>query len=167
LHDRASYKIRSTSHFIDAYQGQSLPILILGIWEPLYLPIVLLDTTSYDGSTSNFLDILHGANGHQLRLLEEQGHKRHGISMDDGQLVRRMSEEIDARLSAWIATDNEFSQIEGLEWDVMTGELALKWGAKVIHCLRDEVQVRRMGHKNYLDAYEGRRLAWQCIEVIG
>ena len=87
--------------------------------------------------------------------------------MDDGQLVQRMSEEIDARLSAWIATDNEFSQIEGLEWDVMTGELALEWGAKVIHCLRDEVQVRRMGHKNYLDAYEGRRLAWQCIEVIG
>ena len=50
--------------------------------------------------------------------------------MDDGQLVRRMSEEIDARLSAWIATDNEFSQIEGLEWDVMTGELALKWGPR-------------------------------------
>ena len=170
LHDRASYKIRSTLHFIRAYQDQSLPILILGIWEPLYLPIVLLDTTCYDGSTSNFLDVLHGANGHQLRLLEEQGHERRKLSTDErtsGEMLQRMSEEIDVRLSSWIIEDKKFAQLEGLDWEVMTGELALEWGAKIIHCLKDEIRVREMGHANYLEAYEGGQLAWQSIDVIG
>jgi len=78
-----------------------------------------------------------------------------------------MLEEIDVRLSTWITKDNEFAQLEGPEWEVMTGELALEWGAKIIHCLRDEIRVRETGHANYLEAYEGGRLAWQSIDVIG
>ena len=78
-----------------------------------------------------------------------------------------MLEEIDVRLSTWIIKDSEFAQLEGPEWEVMTAELALEWGAKIIHCLRDEIRVREMGHANYLEAYEGEQLAWQSIDVIG
>jgi hypothetical protein len=171
LHHRAFYKIRSTSDFIKAYQGLSSPTLFLGIWEPRYLPIVFPDTgTTHDESPSNILDVLHSTNGHQLRLLEEQGHERRKLSTDErtsGELLQRMLEEIDVRLSTWVTKDNEFAQLEGSEWEVMTGELALEWGAKIIHCLRDEIRVRETGHANYLEAYEGGRLAWQSIDVIG
>ena len=169
LHRKASYKLRSTPDFIKAYQGLSSPTLILGIWEPQYLPIVFPDTTAHARSPSNILDILHGTNGHQLRLLEEQGRERHKLSTDDktsGELLQRMLEEIDVRLSTWIIKDREFAQLEGSGWEVMTAELALEWGAKIIHCLRDEIRVREIGHANYLEAYEGGRLAWQSIDVI-
>jgi len=62
--------------------------------------------------------------------------------------------------------NDEFERHEGPEWEAMTGELTLEWGAKIIYCLRDEVRVRQMGHANYLEAYEGGQLAWQSIEVI-
>ena len=171
LHRRAVYKFRSTLHFIKAYQGLSSPSLILGIWEePQYLPAILLDTTSCDRSDSDMLDVLHATNGHQLRLLEEQGHERYKISTDDESntvLVRRMLEEIDVRLATWIIHDEQFEQLEGLEWEVMTGELALEWGAKIIYFLRDEVFVRRKGCAAYLEAYEGGQLAWQSVDMIG
>ena len=167
LRRRAAYKIRSTSHFIDGYHALSCPTLILGIWEPQYRPIVLLDTTTDDRSV---LDILHSMNGNQLRLLEEQGHERHGLSKDNKSssiLVRAMLEEIDARLATWIIHDNEFEQLVGPEWEITTRELALEWGAKIIHCLRDEVRVRQLGCTYYLEAYKGERLVWQSINVIG
>ena len=116
------------------------------------------------------LDVLHGTNGHQLRLLEEQGHERYEISTDDesnGELVRRMLEEIDVRLATWIIRNEQFEQLEGPEWEVMTGELALEWGAKIIDFLRDEVCMRQTGRVAYLEAYEGRRLAWQSVDMMG
>src|ERR1700732_3582760 len=93
---RATYKIHSTSHFIEGYCALSCPPLTLGIWEPQYQPIVSLDTTTDDRL---ILDILHNMDGHQLRLLEEQGHKRHNLSIDDKSnrnLVQVMLEEIEA-----------------------------------------------------------------------
>jgi hypothetical protein len=167
LRHRAAYKIRSTSHFIEGYRGLTQPTLILGIWEPRYLPIVLLDTTTDDRL---ILDNLHNINGHQLRLLEEQGHERRRLSMEDGSsrnLVQAMLEEIDMRIATWIIHNNEFEQFEGSEWETMKGELALEWGAKIIHCLRDEVWVRQLGCTRYLEAYESGGLAWQSIDVIG
>jgi len=116
------------------------------------------------------LDVLHGTNGHQLRLLEKQGHERHKLSTDDESnkaLVQIMLDEIDVRLASWIIHDNKFSQLEGLEWEMMTGELGLEWGAKIIYFLRDEVQVRQTGCAAYLEAYEGGQLAWKSIDVIG
>ena len=115
------------------------------------------------------LDILHATNGHQLRLIEEQGHGRRKLSRDDeenGRLVREMLDEVDARLAQWIDCDDKFERFEGSEWETMAGELALEWGAKVIHCLKDEIRARQKGHLHYLEAYEGRQLAWQCIEVF-
>jgi len=164
---RAAYKIRSTSHFIEGYHGLSSPYLILGIWEPQYQPIVLLDTTTDDRS---ILDILHHMNGNQLRLLEERGDERHKLSTDDESsrnLVQAMLEEIDVRLATWITHDNEFEQFTGSEWEITTRELALEWGAKIIHILRDEVRVRQLGCAHYVEAYESGRLAWQSIDVIG
>lgn len=169
LHCRAAYKFRSTSHFINAYQGRSSPTLILGIWEPQYLPIILQDATSYSEPALENLDVLHSTNGHQLRLLEGQGHERRKLIADEnsnGGLVRDMLEEIEARLTTWIIHDNEFEEFEGSEWEVMTGELALEWGAKVIHCLKDEVCVRQIGYAHYLEAYERGQLAWQSIDII-
>jgi hypothetical protein len=115
------------------------------------------------------LDILHATNGHQLRLIEEQGHGRRKLSRDDEEnerLVHEMSDEIDVRLAQWIECDKEFEQFEGSEWETMTGKLALEWGAKVIHCLKDEVRARREGHIHYLEVYEGGHLAWQSIDVF-
>ena len=164
---RAAYKIRSTSHFVEGYHALSCPPLTLGIWEPEYQPIVSLDTTTDDRL---ILDVLHNMDGHQLRLLEEQGHKRHNLSIDDKSnrnLVQVMLEEIDARLATWIIYYNKFEQLEGLEWEVMTSELALEWGAKVIFTLRDEVRVRQLGYSQYLAAYASGGLAWQLINLIG
>jgi hypothetical protein len=169
LHRRAAYKIRSTPQFTEAYHGLSLPTVTLYIWEPRYQPIVSPETTIHDGSDS-LLNVLHSTNGHQLRLLEEQGHERRKLSVDDisnRNLVGGMLEEIDMRLATWILHDNEFEQFEGPEWETMTSELALEWGAKIIYCLRDEVRVRQLGRNYYLEAYKGERLAWQSIDVIG
>jgi hypothetical protein len=116
-----------------------------------------------------FLDVLHATNGHQLRLLETQGYDRHNLSVNDevnGNLVQEMLGEIDARLGPWINYDKKFEQLDGSEWEIVMGELALEWGAKIIHCLEDEVQVRQMGRTCYLEAYEGRQLAWQCIGIL-
>ena len=115
------------------------------------------------------LDVLHGTNGHQLRLLEAQGHERHKLSIDgdsNQDLVQGMVKEIDMRLATWTTYDYEFEQLEGLGWEVMTGELALEWGAKVIYCLRDKVRVRQLGHTHYLEAYKNGCLAWQSVDVI-
>ena len=72
-----------------------------------------------------------------------------------------MLEEIDARLETWIIRDREFERLEGLGWEITTGELALEWGAKIIHCLKDEVCVRQIGYAHYLEAYKRGQLAWQ------
>jgi hypothetical protein len=77
-----------------------------------------------------------------------------------------MLEEVDMCLATWILHDNEFEQFGGPEWEMMTGELALEWGAKIIYCLRDEVRVRQLGREYYLEAYKGEQLAWQSINVI-
>ena len=154
---------------MEAYHGLSQPTVTLCIWEPRYQPIVSPETTIHDGSDL-LLDVLHSMNGHQLRLLEEQGHERRKLSADDilnQNLVGRMLEEIDMRLATWILHDNEFEQFEGPEWEMMAGELALEWGAKIIYCLRDEVRVRQLSCNYYLEAYEGGCLAWQSIDVIG
>jgi len=82
-------------------------------------------------------------------------------------LSGRGLEEIDVRLATWILHDNEFEKFEGSECETMIGELALEWGAKIIHCLRDEVRVRQRGCTYYLDAYKGKMLAWQSIDIIG
>ncbi|KIM90170.1 hypothetical protein PILCRDRAFT_765680 [Piloderma croceum F 1598] len=121
-------------------------------------------------SLSSILDILHNMNGNQLRLLEERGHERRKLSMDDESsrnLVQAMLEEIDVRLATWITHDNEFERFTGSEWEITTRELALEWGAKIIHILRDEVRVRQLGCAHYVEAYESGRLAWQSIDVIG
>jgi len=169
LRRRAAYKIRSTPQFTEGYYGLSPPTITLCIWEPRYQPIVTPETTLHDGSAS-MLDLFHNTNGHQLRLLGQQGRERRKLTMDDisnGNLVGGMLEEIDVRLATWILHDNEFEKFEGPEWETMIGELALEWGAKIIHCLRDEVRVRQRGCTYYLDAYKGKKLAWQSIGIIG
>ena len=84
LHRRAIAKLRTTSHFRDAHQGLSIPTLHLSIWEPpQYLPTVSSDTSHQDRPALLMLDILHTTNGHQLRLIEEQGHGRRKLSRDD------------------------------------------------------------------------------------
>lgn len=168
LHRRAVCKLRATAHFHNAYHSlSSPPTLILGVWQPQYLPIVVQDRTHF-GSFA-FLDVLHATNGHQLRLLEKQGYDQHGLSVNDevnGNLVQEMLGEIDARLVPWIDYDKKFEQLDGSEWEILMGELALEWGVKIIHCLEDEVRVRQMGRARYLEAYEGRQLAWQCIGIF-
>jgi len=84
----------------------------------------------------------------------------------NGNLVQEMLGEIDARLGPWIDYDKKFEQLDGSEWEIVMGELTLEWGAKIIHCLEDVVWVRQMGHTCYLEAYEGRQLAWQCIGIL-
>ena len=167
LRCRAAYKICSTSHFIKGYHALSCPSLTLGILGPEYQPIISLDTTTDDRL---ILNVLHNVDGHQLRLLEEQGHKRHNLSIDDKSnrnLVQVMLEEIDAWLAIWIIYYNKFEQLEGLEWEVMTSELALEWGAKVIYTLRDEVRVSQLGYSQYLAAHARGGLSWQLIDLIG
>lgn len=140
------------------------------IWEPRYQPIVSPETTIYDDGSTLLLDVLHSTNGEQLRLLEKQGHNQHKLTIDDisnRDLVQGMLEEIDVRLASWILHDDKFEHLEGSEWEIMTGELALEWGAKVIYCMRDEVRVRQLGCASYLEAYECGRLGWQSIDVIG
>ena len=131
------------------------------------------DTTTDDRL---ILNILHNMDGHQLRLLEEQGHKQHNLLIDNKSnrnLAQVMLEEVDAQLATWIIYDNKFVQLEGLERKVMTSVLALWWGLKVIYTLRDEVWVRQLGYAQYLEAVcewrvgmTGDRFDWLIVCII-
>jgi hypothetical protein len=101
--------------------------------------------------------------------LEEAGHTRYqqaDCAETNERLVEAMDNEIVTRLAEWKIVDDEFTSFEGSEWDNTIGELALEWGAKVLYCLRDEMQIRRSGYEMYLEAYEGQTLAWQCVQII-
>ena len=55
-------------------------------------------------------------------------------------MVQKMLDEIDAWLTLWINYDEKkYEQLDGSEWEIVMGELTLEWGARVIHCLEDEV----------------------------
>ena len=68
--------------------------------------------------------------------------------------MQDMLEEIGAHLATWNIHDSKFKGFEGSEWETMIGKLALEWGAKVIHCLKDEVGVWQVGYTHYLEGYD-------------
>lgn len=142
-----------------------IPLPDLGIWSAPYEPV----TNGILNGDHNLLDLFHSLNGWNLAHLERTGAERYQEAAEvdaNTEMIKMMRREIETRLVQWSAKYEAFQNFEGSELDMVVGDIALNWGAKLVFCLEDELQTRTQGLDAYLGAYKAKELAWQCIAIV-
>ncbi|KZS99512.1 uncharacterized protein LAESUDRAFT_667890, partial [Laetiporus sulphureus 93-53] len=120
------------------------------------------DDGLFDGPESDLNELVPALHVTQFHLLTEAAYMRldrwTADSLRDG-LVAEIEEEIMLRLDGW-----RLAQSRRLSGDLRRDAvqvIAQEWAAKIICCLKIEVEVHAM--ESIEDAWQAGRLPWQCM----
>lgn len=131
---------------------------------------VLRGSSTTAGSVGRMEELLRELNGKQFDSMVNAGYARKDrwVALGDagwGDFVKELENEVECRLTAWIAVHSEGEAMHDACSSIARG-VYLHWGAKHVCCIMKEVAAAQKGGLRYLhDCWNNATLPWQCMNM--